>query len=555
MKSPNALLLALWLAPAALPAQEAPPPGGPGRLTLSVREADLRDILRAATEGTNINLSFEPGLDTKVRGLDLKAVTLEELLDGILPGQGLAYTRHGRTIHVHRGDGGLRFYQIDQLAMRRAGTKFFQVNASGQIIQSTGGGGGQGSSGGGGGGGGQGGGGGGGGGGGQGGNSSAYTSSLQSGNAYDPWQELEMGLATLIFGEPVEFKGGLPGATGGGQGPGAPTSKGLAKEGKSLIIQPDSGLVVVGADPGTQSRVAAYLRQVATRSQRQVLLEARIVEVTLGKDSQVGVDWNSLLSSSSVPLNQGGPATSWGFTPGDTLNPNVGPGDGLFRLITRTNRVTAALSALARDGKLQVLSAPRISALNNQKAILRVVREEAFFLQNSQVTPGGATGGAIATVQITPVVVPVGIVLDIQPQIGADGTITLAVNPSVSEIVTVRSFSVGGGSSGGGASASLPVVDRRDLDTVVRMRSGETLVLAGIIKTKEGADDRGVPWIQRIPFVGQLFKKQERTKLHTELAIFITPTLVDDSGQQQEVRKSTEERLEKAGAVLGAKNP
>ena len=530
----------------------------PTRVTLSVRSGDLRDILRAATQGTDINLSFEPGLDTTVRGIDLKAVTLDELLEQVLPALGLSHSRAGRTIHIFRQDGDLRFYQVDQLSMRRTGSKYFMVNASGQTIQSTGGGnGGSGGSGGSGGGMGGGSGQGGGSGGSQSGNSSAYASTLQSGNAFDPWQELEVGLSTLIFGQPMEAK--TNGASG--QGPTPPGSVGISKDGRSLLIHPDTGLVVVGADPVIQRRVESYLREVQRRRVRQVLLEARIVEVTLGSDSQIGVDWNAVLTPGAASGGTGTGITT-GFATGSTLNPNVSADNGLLKFVVQNARVTAALSALARDGRLQVLSAPRISTLNNQKAILRVVREEAFFLQNSQVTATGV-GSPIATVQITPLVVPVGIVLDIQPQISDDGMITLAVNPSVSEIATVRTFSVQGSSGSNGASATMPVVDRRDMDAVVRMRSGETLVLAGIIRSKENDDDRGVPWLRKIPLLGSLFTKREKSKLRTELAIFITPTLVDDSETIATQRKSTEDRLGQSGATLnpdpkpasGMKNP
>ena len=171
-------------------------------------------------------------------------------------------------------------------------------------------------------------------------------------------------------------------------------------------------------------------------------------------------------------------------------------------------------------------------------------------MQNSQTTGTGGLSGFSTTVNITPMVVPVGIILDIQPQISDDGTITLAVNPSISEIVTVRTVEVAPSSGSGGAKASLPVVDRRDLDAVVRMRSGETLVLAGIIRTKETTEDRGVPWLRRIPVVGQLFSKREVSKSHTELAIFITPTLTEESDQIQAHREATESRLEEAGATL-----
>jgi len=132
-------------------------------------------------------------------------------------------------------------------------------------------------------------------------------------------------------------------------------------------------------------------------------------------------------------------------------------------------------------------------------------------------------------------------VLDIQPQIADDGSITLAVNPSVSEVADVASFSTTG------ASASLPEVDRRDLDTVVRIQSGETLVLAGIIKSSESADNRGVPWLSRVPVLGALFRKDEKSRTRTELAIFITPTLMDDHGQMETERKAAEQRIKDAG--------
>ena len=495
---------------------------------MSVRDADLKDLLRAAAEGTDSNILFDPDLDTRVKGIDLKGVTFQEILDEILPSFGFSYMVTGRTVHIRKSEGMLRFYPVDQLALRRKGNKEFQVSASGQTIQSGGGGGS--SSGGGSGGSGQ---------------SSSYVSSLSSGNGADPWLELQTGLSTLIFGEPIQSSGGD--AAAGSTGLAGPGSQAFSRGGRTLLIHPESGLVVVNAEPATQERVARYLDEMKRRNGRQVLLEARIVEVTLGNDSQIGMDWSSVLTPGAVSGGSGTEITT-GFTTGSTINPNLSVGDGLFRLVSQNARVTAALSALAREGRLQVLSSPRISTMNNQKAILRVVREEAYFLQSSTATPTGSGSGVLVTTTITPMVVPVGIVLDIQPQVAEDGTITLAVNPSVSEVVTTRTFSVTG--QGGGASATLPVVDRRDLDTVVRMRNGETLVLAGIIKNTESFDDRGVPWFRRIPIIGNLFSKREKSKQHTELAIFITPTLVEDASQVQAQKENTDKRLEKSGADL-----
>lgn len=522
----------LWTASLGSAAQGTAPQALPRRISLSVRDADLKDLLRAAGEGTDYNLVFDPDLDTRVKGIDLKGVTFQEILDQILPSFGFSHSLTGRTVHIRKSDGMMRFYQVDQLSLRRKGSKEFMVSASGQTIQSSGGtsSGSGGSS------------------GGSSGQDSAYTSTLASGNGADPWAELQIGLSTLIFNEPLSASGSTDGGSATSLAP--PGSQAYSKNGRTLLIHPESGLVVVNAEPAVQSRVERYLNEMKHRTSRQVLLEARIVEVSLGNDSQIGVDWSAVLTPGGASGGTGTDVTS-NFSPGDTINPNLSASNGVFRLIAQNARVTATLSALAREGRLQVLSSPRISTLNNQKAILRVVREEAYFLQSSQATPTGIGSGVLVTTTITPLVVPVGIVLDIQPQVAEDGTITLAVNPSVSEVVTTRSFSVNG--AGGGASATLPVVDRRDLDTVVRMKNGETLVMAGIIKGKEGFDDRGVPWFRRIPILGNLFSKREKSKQHTELAIFITPTLVEDTDQVRAQTEEAQRRLEQSGVILNPK--
>ena len=226
----------------------------------------------------------------------------------------------------------------------------------------------------------------------------------------------------------------------------------------------------------------------------------------------------------------------------------------MYRL--RPWRVQATLSALARDNRLKVLSAPRLSTLNNQKAILRVVTEQAYALPSSQITPGTAAGGAVATGQVNPMIVPVGIILDILPEIGDDGYITLSVNPSISDVASEKAFSVPGADLRSPQSTvTLPVVNRRDMDAVVRIKSGETLVLAGMIMNKESTDNTGVPWLRNVPLIGALFAKNQKSLVRTELAIFITPTLMEEPEQIAAERRSTEKRLDTAGAELNPAPP
>jgi MSHA type pilus biogenesis protein MshL len=504
-------------------------------MNIAVNQADLKDILRAATADTDLNLIFAPGLDTRVEGLNLKAMRLQEILDDVLPRLGMVCVRQGRTLLIQPGDGMMRFYHVDLLAMSRTGSKSFMVNASGQVLQGgTGGiagnggiGGSPGTAGNAG------------AGAGAGGNSSAFSSSVETELSSDPWADLESGLMLLVFGT------GPSPAAPAGQGGSASGSRGFTSDGKTLLIQPSSGLVVVGADPAIQKRVSAYLQELRQRTQRQVLLEARIVEVTLTNESQFGMNWQGLLSSNGNPASASlstGPVT-------------IGP--GLLQVVAQSGRVQATLSALALDNRLKVLSAPRLSTLNNQEAILRVVTEQPYAMPSSQITPGTAAGGAIATSQLNPLIVPTGIILDILPQVGDDGVITLSVNPSISDVSSVSTLSVPGLAPGSTVqtTVSLPVVDRRDLDTVVRIKSGETLVLAGIIRTREQAANNGVPWLRKVPIIGGLFANNSKTQNRTELAIFITPTLIEDSGQIGTETRKAEQRLDSAGAELNPPPP
>ena len=498
------------LQPAPLRSRQAPP-----AIDLTVSEADLKDLLRAVTAGTDLNLVFEPGADTRVRGVALKGTSLQEILDLVLPGLGLTATREGHNLFIRKRSTPFRFYHLDQLAGARSGSKSYQVNASGQAAQGAASPGSNSAN---------------------SASSSAYTSTIQLDTSSNPWAEVESGLMLLVFGRTVEARN--PPAPAKDPAPAA--GRGFVADGKTLLIQPNSGLVAVEADDATQARVQAYLDEISRRAQRQVLLEARIVEVSLGSDSQMGVDWRGLLSSN------GNPALS-SFRPGVTLDPNVAANQGLAQIVAQSGRVQATLSALARDKRLTVLSAPRLTTLSNQKAILRVVTEMAYTLPSSQITPGTAAGGAIATVQVTPLIVPVGIVLDILPEIGDDGMITLSVNPSVSAVTATVPITES--LSTGTLTGSLPVVSRRDLDAVVRIRSGETLVLAGLIQKQDSKDNRGVPWVRSIPIIGSLFSKEEKSQARTELAIFITPTLLDDAKASAE-RQATEQRLETSGAEV-----
>jgi MSHA biogenesis protein MshL len=370
-----------------------------------------------------------------------------------------------------------------------------------------------------------------------GGSTTENESTIVTTNSSEVWMDLRLGLESIIF------SGGAPedGVSNIENGPMTSASRDAA--GHRLLINPQAGLVMIHAEPAVLDEAARYIEAVDGSVQRQVLIQARVIEVTLSRDHQLGVNWAAILNPTanfagllSDTLGVSNP--SIGLSTGSALNQNVNPSFGNFQYSISNGRVGMLIDALSRQGQLRMLSSPHISALNNQKAVIRVVREEVFFTQTSLASQ--SVGPTVITENIENQIVPIGVVLDIIPQIAADGEITLSINPSISELVEVRTFS----SREGEAVSTQPVIDRRDLDTVAKVRSGETVLIAGIMRERKAEDLRGVPWLMNLPFLGNAFRRTEQAVTRTELVILITPTLI--SGKSSEdLTAEAKQRIEK----------
>jgi hypothetical protein len=210
--------------------------------------------------------------------------------------------------------------------------------------------------------------------------------------------DLESGLMLLVFGKQADKQTNSSSGTAA-----SPGSRGHAADGKSLLIQPATGVVVVDADPATHKRVETYLKEIQKRSRRQVQLEARIVEVTLDDGSETGVDWSKAFSRGMTGF--GGE-----FVSGEQALKDMSPTGGILKLTGSFKGLdlNMALKAMARDKNVKVLSTPRISTLNNQKAILRVVQEQPYALISSEVVPGSNGSAPVAVTKMEPLILPVG---------------------------------------------------------------------------------------------------------------------------------------------------
>ena len=485
------------------------------KVRIALTKADIKDVLLALTKETNYSLYIEPDVSGTIELANFKEISLQKALNYILPSLDLGYKiEKGNVLHIFKKKKITRVFSFNYVAVERKGKRNVSFSTRSQM--------GQGGMGGGGGTGGFSGGGSGGMGGGTGsggmGGQNASSSTVETNIKSSVWEDLEAGLSS-IFG--VETNTQASNSTSGEE----TGVKGLnlsTEDGRRLIVSPQTGIIMVTDYPEKVNLIANFLASFEQSIHREVWIEAKIVEVYLNKAHQMGVDWTSVFSFANfygtLPNTSTLVFPSANLNTGSTILESVNPSYGIFRYSVSNDKVELLLSALSRQGELKVLSSPRLSALNNEKAIIRVVREEVFFSLQNQIAT--SVGGTVTAPSINVQVVPIGIVMDIIPQISPTGEIILSINPDISHLVGVKKF------ESEGASAMQPVIDRRSVDTIVKVKDGETVVIAGIMEERKQEINRGVPFLMNLPFIGSLFRRTEQEIKKTELVILITPHLM-----------------------------
>ena len=276
-------------------------------------------------------------------------------------------------------------------------------------------------------------------------------------------------------------------------------------------------MILVIAPPRIQDTIAQFLDQATESLDREVIIEAKILEVTLTDDFEMGVLWSYLPPDLKDFGDIQGTLSGENITPGAVLaQPLTIPGTPSFQAGIANPRLTATLNFLSEKGKVRLLAAPRISALNNQLVAIRIEREEVFF--SPEVNPIIVTQGITVEqpADFVPTIIPVGIQLDVIPQIDEFGMIRMDIHPRISEIVRTVT------SPGGDVQ---PVINVRELNTVTRVRDGQTIVIAGLIQDKEVSMHTGIPGLSEVPILGALFRRKDVQKEKTEIIVLITPTI------------------------------
>jgi MSHA biogenesis protein MshL len=452
--------------------------------------------------------------------LSLKQVTLPEALEAARDMYGYDYRpmSHGYVIMAPAAQ--TRVFQLNYLDMQRVGVSRTRVS-SGQVTQGSS----QSSD-------------------SQGGTddektqtSSTTGTAVLTRNDSDFWKGIETDIALLVSADPKN----------------------------SVVINRQSGVVVVRAFPEELRAVGAYLRKTQSVITRQVVLEAKVVEVELNSGFQAGINWTSLITQGNKTAVFGQSTPPGGFdqnpfTP-DGTPVVVAPGNpilgqvvnslgGAFTFAFDSTDFSAFIELLDAQGRTRVLSSPRVSTLHNQKAIIKAGTDEFFVTGVSSDTTTGESTTTSLDVELTPFFS--GVALDVTPQISDDGTVLMHIHPTVSDVQD-QSKRI----SFGGATSDLPlaVSQIRESDSVVRARSGQVIVIGGLMRETRQRDDYKTPFLGSVPGIGNLFKSKRDLSRTVELVLLLRPVIVEDGDWDAMVRESTERAaaLSKKGDVEGVR--
>lgn len=313
-------------------------------------------------------------------------------------------------------------------------------------------------------------------------------------------------------------------------------AKGATEGDDPVVVNPMSGMVSVRANGVQHQQIQAYIDQLSAGAKRQVLIEITVVEVDLSDQYQAGVDWATVSSQGGLgkdgvsvisDLLGGNLAAAPVFT--GTYNNFKADGSGF----------SATVKLLSQFGDTKVLSTPRIMALNNQTALLKVVDELVYFTLTSETiesTGNGAPARTIITSEIN--TVPVGFVMSVTPQISQNGNVSLNVRPTLTRILDYV-VDPAPRLAGSDFDNLVPQLHVSEIESLLEVADGQTVVIGGLMQDRSSKQTDGVPYLSRIPLVGDLFSFRNDEVKKSELVLFLRPTVIRSAGVGQEALART----------------
>jgi MSHA biogenesis protein MshL len=466
------------------------------KFDLTVNNTPATQVFMSIVAGTRYSMLLNPNVSGNI-SLNLKNVTVFDALEAIREMYGYDYKINGNRIYIQPLTLQTRIFQVNYLTGQRDGESSLRVT-SGSVSDSPN----TGTNG-----------------------TNGTTTTTQSGGSNqrsaesskvtmssksDFWGELQRSLVAIVGND----------------------------KGRSVVISPMSGVIVVRAMPDELRNVSAYLKASQISVDRQVILEAKIVDVQLNNSFQSGVNWAAFGSSPNSRTSAGVLSSGSGLAPVGSLTNGVltaTPGTNLaaaaatvtgqnagslFGLAFQTSNFAALLNFLESQGDVHVLSSPRIATLNNQKAVLKVGSDD-FFVTNVSTTTTTGGIGATSTPNVTLQPFFSGIALDVTPSIDENGEIILHVHPSVSQVSTVNK-TVDLGTNGGAITMPLASSSVSETDSIVRARDGQIVAIGGLMRQAASNGNSGLPGLPK-----SLFGQTNQTSEKRELIILLKPTIVD----------------------------
>ncbi len=460
------------------------------------RKTPLRDVLYAVSNAAGLNLVMEKGVDPETEvNMTLRNVTAEQALNTIFASVDYFYRLQDNLLVVSAT--ATKVFELGHPAMSQK----YEVDVGGDILGgamniTTGGSGGSG----------------GGGGGSQSTNIKGNVSQkIKSDDAaYNFWDSVEKSLAGML-----ETSAG---------GAAAPALS------QSVTVNRLTGTIYVTATKRNLQRIESYVGSIKKVMNRQVLIEAKIIEVQLLDNFQFGINWSIVdryITTTAAGLTR--TTSAWAYATSNFLNPVAGTPGPVFTITGNPSfggskaDLSMVVNALQQQGNLRTLSNPKLNIMNGQTALLTVGRNQAYMSKIESTTAAGY-GGNTTSYTTEQNSILSGIMIGLLPYINEAGEISLTITPITSDLITLTSVQVGTPKV---ADIQLPTVDIRQLSTTVKIRNGDIVAIGGLISKKESLTDNQIPIIGNIPVLGYLFKSRDKEQVNSELVIILQPVIVN----------------------------